>query len=567
MLVLSLLVYRRVLIFQTFKIQTSQFQNVDVLRVCPELKDEITWSLIAMNHMYRALRSSQQLDVSTASLLRMSLLCIQRNYSFSKEIMDPPLSQGQDILLQNMRSATNVTDVLYAIKLHHAIMNNKHLVQALRSIFALQKCYSSKMSNGEVVSSSGFRVLCETLKSNVRSLETGEVLDALKTLSYLGVSSDSTLIQILLHTLTKEINNMSLQQLSFFDFLLKEFTSSPIVEALRIALPHVVENNVKTKANKDNLTQLCDLLHYASKRELSTSTINFLVDSIMKKGRNLDLKCSKSIIRSLCDMKAPHGSHGPLLHCAIGVLMDNIHLCSFNELDSLLSKLATAYSPRNSYFYHEVLMETASRFIMGAGCTFEEAVWHLRKLHKLGHVSREFLDYVFQKVEREPALLENCDSTILFTLVGALAHADYRPAAWTTLKLVVVRSTIPHMKNFDLPWVRFARDLCTLQSWPMHLFCRLFGDNYLNMLDAKDNPCLSHLQLLSLYSCVTSLCENYNGRCLPQKFMDKVAVLNFKPAREYPMKAYISNVLGNEDGVITGVMTRQGHFIGDYYYC
>uniref|UniRef100_A0A0A9VVG1 FAST kinase domain-containing protein 2 n=1 Tax=Lygus hesperus TaxID=30085 RepID=A0A0A9VVG1_LYGHE len=516
-----------------------------------------------MNHMYRALRSSQQWDVSTASLLRMSLLCIQRNYCFSKEIIDPPLSQGQDILLQNMRSATDVSDVLYAIKLHHAIMNNKHLMQAFRSIFSLQKSYSSNMSNGEVISSTGFRVLCETLKSNVRSLDTGEVLDALKTLSYLGVSSNSKLIQILLHALTKEINSLSLQQLLFFDFLLKDFSSSPIVEALRIALPVVVESNVKMKANKDNLSHLCDLLHYASKKDLSDTTVNFLVDSIMKKRRSFDFKTSKSIIRSLCDVKNPDGSHSPLLHCAIQVLIDNIHLCSYFDFDSLISKLASKYSAKNSYFYHEVLLDTASRYIISAGCKFEEAIWHLRKLQKFGHVSLEFLDFVSQTIERQPALLNDCDPLMLFTLVGGLAQADYHPAAWTMMEPLILRRALAHLDDIELPWVRFTRDLCTLHSWPMDLFCRLFSDDSLRMLHAKENITLSHLQLLSLYSSVVSLCDWYNGPHLPSEFIEKVAVLNYKPTRDFSLKGYISNVLKNKDGVVTGVMTRLGHFI-DY---
>lgn len=238
------------------------------------------------------------------------------------------------------------------------------------------------MSNGEVISSSGFRVLCETLKSNLRTLNTGDILDALKTLSYLGVSSSSKLVQIVLNVLTKEINSLSLQQLLFFDFLLKDCVSSPIVEALRIALPVVIDSNVRLKLDPDNITHSSDLLAYATRRNLSPTTVNFLIEAIWRKRRSIDAKTSRNIIRSLCEIDEPHDSHRPLLHYSINVLISNIRFFTFSDLDLLFSKLATRYSVKNSHYYHEELLDTASRFVINNSEDFKQATWLLRKFLK-----------------------------------------------------------------------------------------------------------------------------------------------------------------------------------------
>lgn len=47
--------------------------------------------------------------------------------------------QPVDLLMQNLRSASDTTDVLYNVQQHHAIMNNIHIMQALQTIFQLQK--------------------------------------------------------------------------------------------------------------------------------------------------------------------------------------------------------------------------------------------------------------------------------------------------------------------------------------------------------------------------------------------------------------------------------------------
>lgn len=46
---------------------------------------------------------------------------------------------AKDFLLQNIKFATDCQKVMEIVGSHHSIMNSKHVVQALKTLFELQK--------------------------------------------------------------------------------------------------------------------------------------------------------------------------------------------------------------------------------------------------------------------------------------------------------------------------------------------------------------------------------------------------------------------------------------------
>lgn len=57
----------------------------------------------------------------------------------SELITSSGFKSDTDILLQKLKNSMSIENVLNIISDHHKIMNNKHLLQALRSLFLLQK--------------------------------------------------------------------------------------------------------------------------------------------------------------------------------------------------------------------------------------------------------------------------------------------------------------------------------------------------------------------------------------------------------------------------------------------
>lgn len=48
-------------------------------------------------------------------------------------------SQNSDFLLTNLKNAPTTYSILQLVADHHKIMNNRHVIQALRTLFYLQK--------------------------------------------------------------------------------------------------------------------------------------------------------------------------------------------------------------------------------------------------------------------------------------------------------------------------------------------------------------------------------------------------------------------------------------------
>ncbi|KAK9497099.1 hypothetical protein O3M35_004476 [Rhynocoris fuscipes] len=486
-----------------------------------------------------------------------------RNFSYStKDVIvgDRIMPANPDILLKNMKSASDISDILMSVKMHHAIMNNRHLMQAFRSIFLLQKNESSNMSNGEIVRSAEFKQLCQTLKSHIRNLDIDDRVEALKTLSYLGVPATSHIVQIVLQSITKEVNELSLQQIIFFDFLLKDFQSCPLVDALKIALPIVFEANLKLKLDPDSLSHLTDLLHYASRRNLTTAA-TYLIDIIMKKRSEIDFKCAKSLVRSLCDLHINDTKHRPLLHQCLDVLVENNLKCTYQDYNTLLSKLVTKFSLKNNFYYHEEFMNSAINFIINNDAGFIEGIWMLRRALKYGHISIELLDYLLQKIEKDFSLIENCSTLILFTIISGLAQADYRPVNWSVFEPLILKNALSHLNQIKLPWMKFARDLAVLDCWSFELFQTIFSDEFLEKNLAREYNLLDYLLLLSLYQAVKTLCPWYVGIWPPDNILDKAIKSNGEHITEYPLLKAISHGFGGERYVLNGVHSKLGHFI------
>uniref|UniRef100_A0A1B6DKJ2 FAST kinase leucine-rich domain-containing protein n=3 Tax=Clastoptera arizonana TaxID=38151 RepID=A0A1B6DKJ2_9HEMI len=326
--------------------------------------------------------------LSVSRLMKKSKGLLTSSYTFSdnkcclqKENMPSvPSSASHDILLSKIRSATDTIDVLDAVNQHHSIMNNKHAFNALRTIFLLQKSQNSSMSNGEVTNSPQFRILANTLRSQIKHLEINELIDALKFLGYIGIPATSKITQEILHLLSKHVNELSLQQITFLDFVMKDFVKTPLVTALKIALPIVFEAHLISTCDLENVIQLGDLLKFVSRRPIHEKCTRHIIEALTEQRKMIDFKLAKSIIRSLCDLKRKVQYDEILLHHSLDVLTDSINDLSFHEIDFVLTQVLSKYTLGYDYFYHEEFLNACSRYIIEKQCSFEHGIWTLKKL-------------------------------------------------------------------------------------------------------------------------------------------------------------------------------------------
>ncbi|CAG2065479.1 unnamed protein product, partial [Timema podura] len=156
-------------------------------------------------------------------------------------------------------------------------------------------CSASKQ---EIMNTPEFAKLCRKLKSQSRTFNINETVEALKIISYMGVHSSSIIVQTLLQLIRHQVNDLSLKQIVFLEFVLKRMKSSSLTDALRIALPLVFEAQLETKIDRSNPSQLAELLYYSAQTQCSDSCIELLLGALNDLHHELDINSAKLVVLS-----------------------------------------------------------------------------------------------------------------------------------------------------------------------------------------------------------------------------------------------------------------------------
>lgn len=213
-------------------------------------------------------------------------------------------------------------------------------------------------------------------------IEVNDTIEALKVVTYMGTPSSSTIVQVLLQLLRHNVNDLSLAQIIFLDFLLNQHDRTPLIDALRLALPMVFEIQLNLKIDRDNLNQLVECFQYVSKKDVSENCVESVVKYLMQYKGEIDAKNAVSIIWSICDMKA-NEFFEPLLTKAVNTVILNVDALSFSEIETTLSKMLNKYIPSLSFYYNETLCDLVANYVVDNNLGFDSAVYLQRKLMRI----------------------------------------------------------------------------------------------------------------------------------------------------------------------------------------
>lgn len=255
-------------------------------------------------------------------------------------------------------------------------------------IFLLFIIFSTGLSTQQILKRPEFEKICYHLKSQSGLIELNETIEALKVISFMGASSTSTIVQILLQIIRHNINHLSLQQIIFLDFLLGQFKKSPLVDALQLAMPIVFEIQLPIKMDRNNLPHLIECFHYATKKNLSAESIEKIVDSIQNSPYELDGKMALSIVWSITDVRADEFFE-PLLTTAMNTIILNLDSLTYSELETTISRLIHKYSPKLKFYYNETLFDMTANYLMEKDLGFDTGTYLLWKFNKI--VSKLFI--------------------------------------------------------------------------------------------------------------------------------------------------------------------------------
>lgn len=254
--------------------------------------------------------------------------------------------------------------------------------------------FSTSLTTNQILRHPEFERICQRLKNQAGIIEVYDTIDALKVITYMGAPSNSTIVQVLLQLLRHNVNDLSLQQIIFVDFLLSHHENEPLVEALRLALPMVFEIQFPIKVDKDNLAQLIECFQYISKKDVSERCVEAVVRFLLKYPQEIDAKSAMSIIWSVCDMKADEFFE-PILTKAINAFILNIEYLSYCDIETTLGKLLRKYTPFLKFYYNETLCDVSVNYVIDNNLGFEAAVYLQKRFTKIVSKLQEQVEEVF----------------------------------------------------------------------------------------------------------------------------------------------------------------------------
>ncbi|CAH0550529.1 unnamed protein product [Brassicogethes aeneus] len=476
--------------------------------------------------------------------------------NYGKEIGRPI---GQDLLMQDLKSAGSAHNVLDMVASHYSIMNSKHSMQALRTIFELQKNERNGVSMKSVLKHPNFVKLCKKLKSHSGHIELNETIEALKVLTFLGAPSDSIINQILLQLIRQNINFLSLNHIMFLDFLLGQYKSTPLVDALKIALPMVFEINLPIKMERNNLTQLTECLYYASRTKLNKNSVQLIVDSLCRYNDTYDPKNAKSIIWSITDLPEDD-LFKPLLEKAINSLSVDLERISYGEIDSTLSRMILKYSAKYPFYYNEVFLDSCVNYVIDNDLGLEKSLCFLRKFIRVNHWNKYLLDYTCKKIIEDPKFFKSEVGNV-YALVCSMCLTDYRPKEWESVKEIIKGiKNMPNNCKRDVLWMRFGAALCLLDIYKLDVLSKCLNETYLDSLFKKKVFMSDIEHFLTIWYSLDLYKQDFLD-LLPDKYNLKFLHSKMWYITEFPLKGALEKGVGGQEYVLTNVKSKIGHQI------
>ncbi|XP_072744729.1 uncharacterized protein [Anoplolepis gracilipes] len=408
----------------------------------------------------------------------------------------------------------------------------------------------------------GFIRLCEVLNKDIRLLKTSDIIEILKIFTYFKIPTNSILTQSLLQMIRTTINEISLQEIIFLVFLLKKMDSTPLRDALLIALPLVFEAQLPTKLDSDDIVLLTSSLRFASENNINNLIIqDAILKSLWKYENNIDVRTAWSIFHSLCYM-----SHLPpiafeILSKVQMILIANAKQLNIQEIIKTFEKIVHISTKNKEYgskFYNEALVDACVSSALSSNINFTSGIHLLKLLNNLNYAYIPFLEYLAAKCFERPNLLKDASYFKVSIFLEGFINADYKPVFWDTIRDAILANEVEN-KSFRKSMIRFALYLTALDCYSPNLLKKVFSENIKTANETMKN--IYARELLLLYQSVKTLYPTYDGPWPSQDILEyaTVSVSRFLPTCS--VRAALELALGGPQYIHNDLKTRLGHYI------
>ncbi|CAD0204086.1 unnamed protein product [Chrysodeixis includens] len=515
------------------------------------------------NTLSKSIRGSRNLATSSMHVMKSRDECP----SVTAEL---PQARSPDAVMKSIKSAPSAAEILAAVQSNMALLNHKHMLQALRCLFELHKAGNLEQDLDKLVKNPTFGTLCLNFKKHARELHVNEALEATKVLSFLNVPADSVIVQTLLQLIKCHINLLGLRQIMFLDYLITKFDhKNHLVEAFKLALPLAFQIHLPSEIDNQDLPLLKDMLAYCCTHDLPDRYTNDVVTGLMLHDQTIDAQVAKSIIWSLCQVNCTEEKYPTrvqLLHICYDILSHNIEQMSYDEVLMTAARIKGRVLEKHPEYYHEQLMDAMANYVVCNEVSFEKGLLVARIMSRISHTNLGLIEYLCKTAALNPGTLTTARSNILFSFINCLSNNNYTPERdrWQELQKQIEQNPVFVGKNTTLPWTKICLELASLGYYDDKILGKVFSPDNLATFKEKESSPLDYLQLLTLYEAVK---EFHDDRYeLPDHLLEKAKSMYPINKKTELLEEHLSQGIGGLEYVARNVVLPNG-FIADCMIC
>uniref|UniRef100_A0A6V7MFC3 RAP domain-containing protein n=1 Tax=Bracon brevicornis TaxID=1563983 RepID=A0A6V7MFC3_9HYME len=337
--------------------------------------------------------------------------------------------------------------------------------------------------------------------------------------------------------------------------------STPLCEALKIALPLVFTTQVNTQLDTGNTDAVINTLQYMRKTNIDDALVPKILKIISTKHLTMLTPIqAKQTLFCVLDWKRSKET-AALVPQLINILLQKMDVLDGPEIRAILLKLVKNYETEKdaeiaANYYNDAFLDACVGVAVGKDVGFNCALNILSNINFFRHSNTPLLDYIAAKCFEKPELLNNATKYDLKSILYGLSLAEYKPVFWETMKDSMMNK---NLLDFPLPILtKICVYLMSLDCYWPELIEKIF-----TTFEIKHDD---HSSLKTRFTIIHSAVKNdypqYSGAWPNYEVIEKSAISpNLKEEHFEVLKTAVECSLGGPQYIHTNLSTKLGLII------
>jgi FAST kinase domain-containing protein 2 len=351
--------------------------------------------------------------------------------------------------------------------------------------------------------------------------------------------------------------------------LLKKMDSTPLVEALIIAVPIVFNLQISDQIDHDNPEEIQKIFHHVTLTDMNIGKKGLLniMTALALHGDSLSINvatsCMISLSRIPIDIVLEQPGLKLLSNCLQILNSDQVIFTDFSLVGSVCFKMIMRFkeSKKDEIFYNSKFFNKVADLVIQDDLGFDKAYQVISAFNEIKFVNYALLDYIDRKIIQNESILKNMELGKLRVMITALSNANYKTENWEILKSILHENSVfSEDIPIYMPMLKMAHELISLGFVSKILLQKVFNPEFLNehiSFFSKNRNFTPLVNLRFLSQAIQLLYPEHEDLLPPKVFLDVAHDRIPENINQYH-KDILEFIYGSNN-VLTNITTAYGH--------